>query len=495
MPIHNFDQFIQKLEEAGELIRISEPVHTELEITVLADREMKSPGGGYALLIEKPILLKGKISRFPLLINAFGSWKRMEIVLGRKLAELVEEIESLLKPEGPKSIFEGWKMIRKGIDFFKSQPRLVGLAPCQEEVVLLEDENPPMGLLDLPVLKCWPKDGGAYITLPQVFSVDPYTGKRNVGMYRIQIFDQKTAAMHWQVHKVGARHGQEYAKEGIQMPVAICLGGDPLMTFAATAPLPDGVDEVVFAGFLRKEGIPMVKCKTIELEVPAESDIVIEGVVDPLDLRPEGPFGDHTGFYTPIDLYPVFHAKAITFRKKAVFPATIVGKPPMEDYYLGTTSLKLFLPLLKMNFPEIVNIALPPEGVFHNLLFVSIKKQYPYQAYKVMHGLWGMGQMMFSKIIIVVDEDVDVDNTSEVLFHLCANVDPERDFLFTRGPCDSLDHAQSEANIGSHVGIDATKKLPAEGYKRVWPEKITMAQEFIKKVEEKFPRKLERRSS
>ncbi|QSR86357.1 menaquinone biosynthesis decarboxylase [Candidatus Methylacidiphilum infernorum] len=488
MPIHSFEQFVQKLEEEGELIRIKEPVHTELEITVLADREMKSPGGGYALFFEKPILLKGKISHFPLLINAFGSWKRMEIVLGRKIDELVEEIQSLLKAEAPQGFFEGLKILRKGIDFFKSKPRIVGSAPCQEEVVILDQENPSFGLLDLPVLKCWPKDGGGYITLPQVFSIDPSTAKRNVGMYRVQVFDQKTAAMHWQVHKVGARHSQEYAKEKILMPVAICLGGDPLLTFAATAPLPDGMDEVVFAGFLRKEGIPMVRCKTIDLEVPAEADIVIEGIVDPLDLRAEGPFGDHTGFYTPVDFYPVFHAKAITFRRKAVFPATIVGIPPMEDYYLGTTSLKLFMPLLKMNFPEIVDIALPPEGVFHNLLFVSIKKQYPYQAYKVMHGLWGMGQMMFTKIIVVVDEDVDVQNTSEVLFHLCANVDPQRDFLFTRAPTDSLDHAQSLPNIGSHVGIDATKKFPSEGYKRQWPEKISMPKEIIQKVEEKFPR-------
>lgn len=273
------------------------------------------------------------------------------------------------------------------------------------------------------------------------------------------------------------------------MPVAVCLGGDPVLTFAATAPMPDGLDEILLAGFLRKKAVAMVTCQTIDLEVPANSDFVIEGYIDPREeLRDEGPFGDHTGFYTPVDRYPAFHVTAITHRRDAIYPATVVGKPPMEDFYLGTASVKLFLPIFKMNFPEIIDLALPAEGVFHNLVFVSIKKQYPYQAYKIMHGLWGMGQMMFTKIIVVVDAGVNVHDTSDVLFHLCANIDPQRDSIFTKGPCDSLDHAPTVPNIGSHLGIDATTKLPGEGYTRGWPEAMKLPEELKKKVLEKFRR-------
>jgi 4-hydroxy-3-polyprenylbenzoate decarboxylase len=331
-------------------------------------------------------------------------------------------------------------------------------------------------------LKCWPDDGGPFVTLPNVYTQDPDSGERNVGMYRMQVFDQWTTGMHWQVHKVGARHGKRYYEKGEKMPVSVCLGGDPVCTFAATAPLPDGLDEVMLAGFLRKKSVRMVKCETNDLLVPANSDFVIEGYVDPKELRDEGPFGDHTGFYTPVDKYPVFHVTCITHRKDALYPATIVGKPPMEDFYMGDASVRIFVPVIKMNFPEIVDIALPPEGVFHNLVFVSIKKQYPYQAFKIMNGLWGMGQMMFSKIIVVVDAEVNVHDTSEVLFRICANIDPQRDTLFTKGPCDSLDHAQNVANIGSHVGIDATRKLAGEGYTRTWPERCVHPGELVNKM-------------
>jgi 4-hydroxy-3-polyprenylbenzoate decarboxylase len=333
----------------------------------------------------------------------------------------------------------------------------------------------PSTLLNIPILKCWPLDGGRFITLPCVVTKDPDTGERNVGMYRIQIYDDHTTGMHWQLQKVGARHGRRYYESGTRMPVAIFLGGDPVFTFAATAPLPDGLDEFLLAGYLRKKSVELVKCETNDLEVPANADFVIEGYVDPKEpLREEGPFGDHTGYYTLPEPYPVFHITAITHRKDSVYPATIVGIPPMEDFYIGSASVKLFLPIFKMNFPEIVDIALPAEGVFHNLVFVSIKKSYPMQAYKIMHGLWGMGQMMFTKYIIVVDDDVDVHNTSDVLFRLCANTDPQRDSIFTKGPSDVLDHATSEIAMGSKLGIDATKKIPGEGFKRPWPPLINM---------------------
>ncbi|CAB4244257.1 conserved protein of unknown function [Methylacidimicrobium sp. AP8] len=481
-------EFVRLLEKEGELVRIAEPVKTDLEITALADREMKSPGGGYALLVEKPVLPDGSVSPFPVLINAFGSERRMALVLGRPVEEIVGEIRALLQVEPPRSFREGWQLLQKGLALAQSRPVRVENGPCRERVVRM-GPSAEIDLLRLPVLRSWPKDGGPFITLPQVFTRDPETGKRNVGMYRMQVFDGTTTGMHWQIHKVGARHGKGYWARGERMPVAVCLGGDPILTFAATAPLPDGVDELLFAGFLRRKGIPLVRCETVDLEVPATADFVLEGYVQPPELRPEGPFGDHTGFYTPVDSYPVFHLTCLSHRKDAIYPATIVGKPPMEDFYLGTASVRLLFPVLQATFPEIVDLALPPEGVFHNLAFVSIRKQYPYQAYKVMHGLWGMGQMMFTKILVVVDAEVNVHDTSDVLFHLCANVDPERDFLFTRGPCDSLDHAQATPNVGSHVGIDATRKLPAEGYPRPWPEEAALPEDLRREIYARFPRK------
>jgi len=308
-----------------------------------------------------------------------------------------------------------------------------------------------------------------------VVTQDPDTGERNVGMYRMQVYDECTTGMHWQLQKVGARHGRRYWETGARMPVSVFLGGDPALTFAATAPLPDGLDEFLLAGYLRRKSVELVKCETNDLEVPAQADFVIEGYVDPREpLREEGPFGDHTGHYTLPEPYPVFHVTAITHRKDAVYPATIVGIPPMEDFYIGAASVKLFLPVFQMSFPEIVDLALPAEGVFHNLVFVSIRKTYPMQAYKVLHGLWGMGQMMFSKYIVVVDDDVDVHNTRDVLFHLGANTDPQRDTVFTRGPADVLDHATPELGIGSKLGIDATRKLPGEGGRQPWPPLIEM---------------------
>jgi 4-hydroxy-3-polyprenylbenzoate decarboxylase len=481
MAYASFQDFIEALDRAGELIRIADPLSTDLEIAALADQEMKMAGGGKALLIEKPLLPTGETSPFPVAINTMGSEKRMAMALGvEDVQQVADQMAYLLKAKPPTSLGEGWELLRQGIDVVHARPTRVRSGPCKE---VIHRPGEGGGLDHLPILKCWPQDGGPFVTLPNVYTEDPDSGTRNVGMYRMQVFGPWETGMHWQTHKVAARHGKRYYDEGKRMPVAVALGGDPAFTLAATAPMPDGLDEVMLAGFLRKKAVEMVPCETNDLMVPAGSDFVIEGYVDPGEpLRDEGPFGDHTGFYTPIDAYPVFHVTCITHRKDAIYPATVVGKPPMEDFYMGTASVKLFLPVLKMNIPELVDLALPAEGVFHNLVVVSIRKQYPYQAFKVANGLWGMGQMMFSKIIVVVDESVDVHNTSDVLFQLCANIDPERDVLFTKCPCDSLDHAPNEPNIGSHMAIDATRKLPGEGYRRGWPDPCVHPDEIIKKI-------------
>jgi 4-hydroxy-3-polyprenylbenzoate decarboxylase len=503
MAFDSFRDFLQTLEQAGELRRIAAPVATELEITEIADREMKQPGGGKALLFEKPTV-NGQPSPFPLAINTLGSHRRMAMSLGvGSVDEAAAELGTLMKAKPPTGFREAMKLLGTALELRHAKPKSVKSGPCKD--IIHKFDAPPARtgpwpdapsinaapqsallatLLNLPIQKCWPLDGGRFITLPCVVTRDPDTGDRNLGMYRIQIYDDRTTGMHWQLQKVAARHGRRYYETGQRMPVAIFLGGDPVFTFAATAPLPDGLDEFLLAGYLRKKSVELVKCETNDLEVPANADFVIEGYVDPREpLRMEGPFGDHTGYYTLPEPYPVFHITAITHRKDAVYPATIVGIPPMEDFYIGGASVKLFLPIFKMNFPEIVDIALPAEGVFHNLVFVSIKKSYPMQAYKIMHGLWGMGQMMFTKYLIVVDDDVNVHNTSEVLFRLCANTDPQRDSIFTKGPADVLDHATTEMAIGTKLGIDATKKLPGEGHKRAWPPLIKMDEAVKKRVE------------
>jgi 4-hydroxy-3-polyprenylbenzoate decarboxylase len=511
MAFDSFRDFVEQLERAGELKRIAQPVATELEITEIADREMKSPGGGKALLFEKPTV-NGVVSPFPVAINTLGSHKRMAMSMGvGSVDEAAAELGSLMKAKPPTSFKEGIKLLGQALDLRHAKPKLVPTGPCKDVVHRVEgstlqvagwpkapDVNQPSTfnlqpstLLNLPILKCWPLDGGRFITLPCVVTRDPDTGERNVGMYRIQVYDDRTTGMHWQLQKVAARHGRRYYEKGERMPVSIFIGGDPMFPFAATAPLPDGLDEFLLAGYLRKKSVELVKCLTNDLEVPANADFVIEGYIDPTEpLREEGPFGDHTGYYTLPEPYPVFHITAITHRQDAVYPATIVGIPPMEDFYIGGASVKLFLPIFKMNFPEIVDIALPAEGVFHNLVFVSIKKTYPMQAYKIMHGLWGMGQMMFTKYMVVVDADVNVHNTSEVLFHLTANTDPQRDSIFTKGPADVLDHATSEIAIGSKLGIDATKKLPGEGFKRPWPPLLKMDEAVKAKVNALFGGKI-----
>lgn len=507
MAFDSFCDFVNALDAAGELKRISQPVATELEITEIADREMKQPGGGKALLFEKPTI-NGVVSPFPVAINTMGSWKRMAMSMGaNSVDEVANELGALMKAKPPTSMKEAIKLLSLALDLRHAKPKTVKSGSCKDVIHRYDapvsrkeawpnagDVNNPASfntqpptLANIPILRCWPLDGGRFITLPCVVTKDPDTGDRNLGMYRIQIYDDKTTGMHWQLQKVAARHGRRYYEKGERMPVSIFIGGDPMFPFAATAPLPDGLDEFLLAGYLRKKSVELVKCETNDLEVPANADFVIEGYIDPTEpLREEGPFGDHTGYYTLPEPYPVFHVTAITHRKDAVYPCTIVGIPPMEDFYMGGASVKLFLPIFKMNFPEIVDIALPAEGVFHNLVVVSIKKTYPMQAYKIMHGLWGMGQMMFTKYIIVVDADVNVHNTSEVLFHLTANTDPQRDTIFTKGPADVLDHATSEIAIGSKLGIDATKKLPGEGFKRPWPPLIKMDESVKAKVEKLF---------
>ena len=455
-------EFVEKLDAAGELKRIRTAVDPVLEITTIADQEMKAPDGGKALLFEN---CRG--AKFPLLINAYGSHRRMALALGvPDVATIAKELHGILTAKPPASVKEALALLGTAMDLRHAKPSTGKVCAATEELP---------GLSALPIQQCWPKDAGRFLTLPMVITRDPDTGARNVGMYRMQVIDERTTFLHWQLHKTGARHWRRYCELQKRMPVTVALGGDPVLAFCATAPLPDGIDEFMLAGYLRKKSVELAKCQTNDLEVPANSDFVLEGYVDPQEpLAMEGPFGDHTGYYTLPEPYPKFHIERITARCDAIYPSTIVGIPPMEDFYIGSASVQIFLPVFKMTFPEIVDIALPAEGVFHNLVVVSIRKQFPYHAMKVMHGLWGMGQMMFTKMIVVVDEDVNVHDTREVLFRLCANIDPQRDLIFSKGPADVLDHATPVVGFGSKLGIDATHKLSGEANCRTWPPLIQM---------------------
>ncbi len=472
--------FVDALEREGELVRIAREVDPYLEIAEIADRTMKA--GGPALLFERP---KGPHasarSRFPLLINAFGSRRRMSLALGvEDLEEHARTIAELVHTKAPGSARELAEMARKLPALSHAVPRKATHAPCQE--VVLQGDH--VDLEALPVMTTWPKDGGPFFTLPNVITRDPDTGARNIGMYRMQRIDRRTTAMHWQIHKTGARHFRRAKELGKRLEVAVAFGGDPALTYAATAPLPDGIDEWMFAGFLRGRSVEHVRCKTVDLEVPACADFVLEGYVDPSEpLFDEGPFGDHTGYYTPIDAFPRFHVTCVTHRKNAIYPSTLVGPPPMEDAWLGKATERLFLPLLRMMFPEVVDMNLPIEGAFHNLAIVSIKKQYPFHATRIAHGLWGAGQMSFTKVICGVDEDVDVQNTGEVAWRLLANLDPKRDISMVDGPVDQLDHGASQALWGGKMAIDGTKKWPEEGYKRDWPEVCTQSEAIKGRVD------------
>jgi len=463
MAYNSLQDFLQVLAREGELKRISHPVKAELQIPEIADRVMKA--GGPALLFENVV---GK--NIPVLINAFGSTKRMALALGvTNIEEIAAEITKLIQTRPPKSFKDKLQLLGELVKLAGIPPKMVKEAACQEVV----HRDPDLNLL--PVLTCWPGDAGPFITLPMVFSKDPSKGTRNVGLYRMQVFDRRTTGMHWHLHKVSARHFQQQKENQRKLELAVCLGGDPAMIYAATAPLPPQIDEILFTGFLRKKGVELVKGLTVDIEVPANSDIVIEGYVDPAEpLRREGPFGDHTGFYSLADDYPVFHVTCITHRKNPIYPTTIVGRPPMEDAYLGKATERLFLPLLRVTLPEIVDMNLPVHGVFHNLAIISIKKEYPAHGRKVMHALWGLGQMMFTKTLIVVDHDVNVHDLAEVTWVVGNHIEPKRDTIFSEGPVDVLDHAAPLLGYGSKLGIDATRKWRSEGFEREWPDAIVM---------------------
>jgi 4-hydroxy-3-polyprenylbenzoate decarboxylase len=469
----NLGEFISRLETSGELKRVPAPVSAQLEISEIVDRVSKGPAdANRALLFEN---VKGY--DVPVLINAFGSARRMAWALGAEsLDELPARLGNLLKPELPRGLGstldkagELWGALRSvGLG-----PKIVRDGPVQE-VVLTGEEAVVDGL---PILQCWPEDGGRYITLPTVITRDPQTGTRNAGMYRLQVYDGRTLGMHWQIHKGGAEHQRVAQRSGgAPIAVAVSLGGDPAVIWCGSAPLPPGIDEFLLAGWLRGKPVSLVKCVSQPLEAPADAEIVIEGFVDPAESRLEGPFGDHTGYYTPVDDYPVMHVTAVTHRKKPIYPATLVGRPPMEDYWMGKATERLFLPLIRLFLGEVVNIAMPAEGVFHNLVLVSIRKRFPGHPRKVINGLWGLGLLMLAKAIVVFDEDVDVQNTSEAYWKMLGNVDWARDVVIQEGPTDALDHASYRFAYGGKIGIDATAKGPADGYTRGWPEPVVMAE-------------------
>ena len=471
--------FVRALEKQGELKRIPFEVSPELEITEFADRSVKS--GGPALLFEKP-----KGSTVPVLINAFASMRRMEIALEvSSVDEVAARISEFLEMRMPEGLLGKLKMLPKLGEIGAFFPKIVSGGPCKD--VIRRDD---FSLDEFPILKCWPQDGGRYITLPMVFSKNPDTGKRNCGCYRLQVYDARTTGMHWQTHKQGAEHYRRLRAAGTtkRMDVAVAIGADPATMYSAILPLPPDLDEMMIAGFLRSKPVEMVKCETVDIEVPAQAEIVLEGYVELGELRREGPFGDHTGFYSLDDDYPVFHITCITHRKNPIYATTIVGPPPMEDFYMGKAIERIFLPLMRLQLPEVRDICMPAEGIFHNMIFVAIRKSYPGHARKVMHAIWGLGQAMFSKVIVVVDEDVNVQNVSEVAWKALNNIDPERDIQFVLGPVDSLDHASRLANYGSKMGIDATKKWPEEGFTRPWPDVIRMPDEVSKRVDEMWRR-------
>jgi 4-hydroxy-3-polyprenylbenzoate decarboxylase len=479
MSLQDLRQFIRLLDESGQLTRIQTPISANLEITEITDRVCKgSAGSNKALLFEN-------VSGFdmPVLINAFGSAKRMAQALNvETLDELGDNLGKLIDPRLPQGLRASLDRGQELINALRSiglGPKKTRKAPVQE--VIVQDGA---SLAFIPILQCWPKDGGRFITLPQVITRDPQTGIRNVGMYRLQVVDEQTLLVHWQRHKGGAEHervAQETHRERI--PAAIVLGGDPASMWCASAPLPPNIDEYLLAGYLNGKPVEFVDCVTQPLEVPAQAEIVIEGYVDPNEHRPEGPFGDHTGYYTPVEPFPTFHVTAITHRRDPIYPTTVVGIPPMEDVWMGKATERLFLPLMRLFLPEIVDVNMPAEGVFHNLVLVSINKHYPGQARKVIHGLWGLALLALSKTIVVVDAWVDVQNLSQVAWQALGNVDWSQNLVVSDGPVDHLDHASYHHSFGGKIGIDATAKLPEEGYTRGWPEVIRMDPETKARID------------
>jgi 4-hydroxy-3-polyprenylbenzoate decarboxylase len=474
----DLNDFLSDLNKRGLLTRISDPVSPDLEIAAVTDRACKMPGGGPALLFENPTGFNT-----PVAMNVFGSLERMCLALGvKRLDDLAAEIDQLLTPPMPSGMIDALKMLPLVSRLSDLMPKTVKDAPCQE--VVKKDGS----LDELPILKCWPEDGGRFITLPLVFTKDPETGSRNIGTYRMQVFDGRTTGMHWQRHKGGAQHYRVAERLRKRLDVAVALSPEPVLSYCATAPMPEGLDELILGGFLARRRIEMVKCVTVDLEVPAHSHIVVEGYVEPGERRREGPFGDHTGFYSQPDDYPVFHVTCITQRKRPIYLSTIVGIPPMEDYYLGMASERIFLPMIRKTTPEIVDMHFPAEGIFHNLVIISIDKRYPGHARKIMNTVWGLGQLMFSKTVVVVDKDVNVHDLSEVAWIVGTHMDPLRDVQMTKGPVDDLDDAADLPAYGGKMGIDATRKWASEGYTRSWPTRIRTTEQAGRKALEIWDR-------
>lgn len=509
MAYRDFQHFLDVLRAKGELKSITEPVSPYLEITEISDRVMKAFGP--ALLFENVVGPAHRMGTpdpksavmnhpsidpaarptgtmqypYPVAINTMGTRRRMSLALScEDFDEHADRIRHLLQAPGnvPKSLGEKLKFaLEMGKEVKSVAPKEAASGICQE-VVMQGDE---VDLTQFPILTCWPEDGGPYITLPLVFTHDPNTGKRNVGMYRVMLYDKNTCGMHWQMHKTGMRQMEDAGAAGRKrFEVAVVLGGDPAYTFSAISPLPPGIDEMLFAGFLRRENVRTVKCKTVDVHVPADAEIVIEGYVDPSERRLEGPFGDHTGYYSLAEDFPVLHVTCVTTRQKPVWPATIVGIPPMEDGWMGKAVERIFLPMIQLTVPEIVDINLPVESCFHNIAFVSIKKKFPGHAYKVMNAIWGLGGLAFTKMVFVFDEDCNVQDIGEVLFRIGANCDPGRDTLHSRGPVDQLDHAAMQEGFGGKLGFDCTHKWPGEnGFSRDYPKLIRMADDVKEKVD------------
>ena len=482
MNYESLKEFISRLESEGELVRITEPVSPILEIAEITDRVSKSPGGGKALLFEN---VDG--SSMPVLINAFGSWRRIQMALGvSSLGKIAGEIERFIHIAPPESLIDKARLLPMLLKASKFPPKIVSSrqASCQE-VALTGDA---VDLDRIPILQCWPDDAGRFITYPIVINRSLDRSIRNVGLYRMQVFDKRTTAMHWHIHKDGAHFFHEYRKAGKRMEIAVAIGADPASCYAASAPLPYGIDEFLLAGFIRKKPVPLVKCKTVDLEVPAHAEIVLEGYIDPAEMRLEGPFGDHTGYYSQDGDYPVFHVTAITHRKDPVYLTTIVGIPPQEDFYLGKATERIFLPLLRTQLPEIVDMNMPLEGVFHNCVIVSLEKRFPMQARRIMSTLWGMGQMSFVKTIVAVDANVDVHNEAEVLKLLLGEVDLKQDLFFSEGILDVLNHASDRALYGSKLGIDATQKIDGEPPRSKVPDTSSHNESGItERIQEIFP--------
>jgi 4-hydroxy-3-polyprenylbenzoate decarboxylase len=516
LPYNDLREWISALDRAGELKRIKAPVDPILEIAEITDRVSKWPArgkmgaGGPALLFEN---IKGHPGQ-QVLINQFGSERRMNLALNTdSLDQIADRIRQFMDVKSPQGFLDKVKMLPMLAEMGSFFPKVVQTGPCKEVI-----KKGDFSLLDFPILQCWPLDGGRYITLPCVTTRDPRSGKRNVGMYRMQVYDATTTGMHWQRHKQGAEHYRERLRQGAsadsasklsaaidmmartgggarisegktvggKMEVAVAIGTDPALTFSAIVPAPPEVEEFMIAGFLRGKPVELVKCETVDLEVPASAEIVLEGYVSLDELKTEGPFGDHTGFYSLEDLYPVFHVQCVTHRKNPIYSTTIVGIPPQEDAYMGKAVERIFLPLMKMTIPELVDVNLPPVGVFHNLMILSIRKSYPAQARKVMNAVWSLGQAMFTKCVVVVDEDCNVQDLNDVAWRVFNNIDPERDIQFTFGPVDSLDHASRLPDFGSKMGVDATRKWPSEGFTRPWPEAVRMSDNIKEQVSKRW---------